>query len=163
MAQFFEDSHNYIIVLEYLSGKDLNNIFKSNKLLTLTECKFILKEALLALNYIHKKNVIHRDLKPHNIVVDFTQKSVKLIDFGLSLRYDSNIDINKFMRCGTMGYIAPEVVTNTEGNRKKYDTISDMYGFGIVAHMLLLGSNPIRGKTYKETVEKNMNGEVVLN
>ena len=51
-----------------------------------------------------------------------------------------------------MGYIAPEIVNNTEANRKRYDTQSDMFGFGIIAHMLLMGSNPIRGKSYKETV-----------
>jgi serine/threonine protein kinase len=51
-------------------------------------------------------------LKPHNIVVDIKKNTVKLIDFGLSLIYDNNTDIHKFMRCGTMGYIAPEVVNN---------------------------------------------------
>lgn len=110
---------------------------------------FVLKQILRSLELIHSQSIIHRDLKPHNIVVQMQTKSVKLIDFGLSLLYDSNTEIRKFMRCGTMGYIAPEVVNNSEGNRKKYDTKSDMFGFGIIAHMLLMGTNPIRGKTYK--------------
>ena len=54
-------------------------------------------------------------------------------------------------------------MTNSEANRKAYDTISDMFGFGIVAHMLLMGTNPIRGKTFQETAEKNILGEVTLN
>jgi serine/threonine protein kinase len=70
----------------------------------------------------------------------------------LSLIYDLGTPISKFMRCGTMGYIAPEVVNNSEKSRKRYDTKSDMYGFGIIAHMLLLGSNPLRGKNYATTV-----------
>lgn len=90
-----------------MTGKDLNYIFKNNKRLTLNECKFILKETLEALDYIHKKNIIHRDLKPHNIVVDLEERKVKLIDFGLSMRYQKNLEIKKFIRCGTMGYIAP--------------------------------------------------------
>lgn len=52
-------------------------------------------------------NIIHRDLKPHNIIVDLEKKKVKLIDFGLSLMYSPNTSLDKFMRCGTMGYIAP--------------------------------------------------------
>lgn len=112
---------------------------------------------------MHKRNIIHRDLKPHNIIFNIEDQSVKLIDFGLSLCYDNNTDITKFIRCGTMGYIAPEVLTNCENSRKRYDTKSDMFGFGIIAHMLLMGSNPLRGKTYKETVDKNMKCEVVLN
>lgn len=53
------------------------------------------------------KNIIHRDLKPQNIVYNQKTKNIKLIDYGLSLIYDKNTDIHKFMRCGTMGYIAP--------------------------------------------------------
>lgn len=97
-------------------------------------------------------NIIHRDLKPHNIIVDLEKKKVKLIDFGLSLMYSTNTNLDKFMRCGTMGFIAPEVVNNSDSSRKRYDTKSDMFGFGIIAHMLLMGRNPLRGKTYKETV-----------
>lgn len=48
-----------------------------------------------------------------------------------------------------MGYIAPEVVNNTPTNKKKYDCKSDMFGFGIIAHMLLIGYNPIRGRSYR--------------
>ena len=59
------------------------------------------------------------------------------------------------MRCGTMGYIAPEVVNNGQGNRKRYSQKSDMFGFGIIAHLLLTGSNPLRGRTYRDTAENN--------
>lgn len=111
---------------------------------------------LKSLEYIHAHHIIHRDLKPHNIVIKLEDKSVKLVDFGLSLLYDKNTELKRFMRCGTMGYIAPEVVNNGEANRKKYDTKSDMFGYGIIAHMLLMGSNPIRGKSYDETVNKNI-------
>lgn len=66
------------------------------------------------------------------------------------------------MRCGTMGYIAPEIVNNMNYNRKPYDCKSDMFGFGIIAHMLLMNSNPIRGRNYNQTVEKNMKAEIKL-
>lgn len=55
-----------------------------------------------------------------------------------------------------MGYIAPEIVNNTPTSKKKYDCKSDMFGFGVIAHMLLIGYNPVRGRSYKETVERNL-------
>ncbi len=118
----------------------------------------IMKSALHGLVDLHKKNIIHRDLKPHNIVVNLHNSSTKIVDFGLSLLCDNKTQIDKFIRCGTMGFIAPEVVNNSETSRKSYCCKSDMFGFGIVAHMLLLGSNPLRGKTYKETTERNLKG-----
>lgn len=124
-------------------------MWKANRILTYNQTIYILKEILYCLIEIHKLNIIHRDIKPHNIIVDLTTKSVKLIDFGLSLLYDNNTPLARFMRCGTIGYIAPEVVNNNEMNRKVYDTKSDIFGFGIIAHMLLMGSNPLRGKTYR--------------
>lgn len=152
-----------MIVLDYLTGQDLNNILKQGKKLNLGDCKFIMKETLLALDYIHSKSIIHRDLKPHNIVVDLEERTVKLIDFGLSLQYSKTTRIDKFIRCGTMGYIAPEVISSSSQHRNRYDTKSDMFGFGIIAHMLLMGTNPLRGKTYKETIDKNVKGEINLN
>lgn len=124
--------------------------------MSLNDNIFILKQVLRALEYIHAHHIIHRDLKPHNIVIKLDDKSVKLVDFGLSLLYDNNTELKRFMRCGTMGYIAPEIVNNSEMNRKKYDTKSDMFGLGIIAHMLLMGTNPIRGKHYDDTVNKNI-------
>ena len=67
----------------------------------------ILKSALNGLVDLHRKNIIHRDLKPHNIVVNLQNSTTKLVDFGLSLLYDSKTPLEKFIRCGTMGFIAP--------------------------------------------------------
>lgn len=59
------------------------------------------------LKELHELNIIHRDLKPHNIIIDSKQRLVKIVDFGLSLLVDSRTTLNQYMRCGTMGYIAP--------------------------------------------------------
>lgn len=73
---------------------------------------FILKEVLKGLQDLHELNIIHRDLKPHNIIIDSKERIVKIVDFGLSLLVDSATTLKQFMRCGTMGYIAPEIVNN---------------------------------------------------
>lgn len=54
-----------------------------------------------------------------------------------------------------MGYMAYEVIHNTADKKKSYDCKCDMFSFGIIVHMMLLGYNPIKGKNYNETVQKN--------
>lgn len=105
---------------------------------------------------------MHRDLKPQNIMVDDVTLNPKLIDFGLSLLYNSKTDKKRFKRCGTMGYMAYEVIHNTMDKKKTYDCKCDMFSFGIIAHMMLLGYNPIKGGNYNETVKKNEECNIVL-
>ncbi len=54
-----------------------------------------------------------------------------------------------------MGYMAPEVIENTQEKRRVYDQKCDIFSFAIIAHMLLMGSNPLKGKNYEETYHKN--------
>ena len=63
--------------------------------------------------------------------------------------------MKNFKRCGTMGYIAPEIIKNNSENRKPYGCKVDMFSFGIIAHMLLMGNNPLKGKTSEETMQLN--------
>ncbi len=98
---------------------------------------------------------MHRDLKPQNIMIDESTMTPKLIDFGLSLLYGPKTDKKRFKRCGTMGYMAHEVITNSADKKKAYDCKCDMFSFGIIAHMMLVGYNPLKGKNYNETVKKN--------
>ena len=85
-----------------------------------------------------------------------------MIDFGLSLLVLPETPIDEFKRCGTMGYIAPEVMKSVEHNRIRYGAKADMFSFGIVVHILLLGVNPLKGKSYEETFEKNKEFDIHL-
>lgn len=98
--------------------------------------------------HLHKNQIIHRDLKPQNIMIDPVTLAPKLIDFGLSLLFNNKTDKKRFKRCGTMGYMAYEVIHNTVDKKKAYDCKCDMFSFGIIVHMMLLGYNPIKGKNY---------------
>lgn len=75
---------------------------------------------------------------------------------------DKEVTLKMFKRCGTMGYIAPEVIANTSENRKPYDTKADMFSFGIIAHILLLQKNPLKGRNYEETFINNKNCNLTI-
>jgi serine/threonine protein kinase len=61
-----------------------------------------------------------------------------------------------------MGYMAPEVIINTADVRRPYPDKCDLFSFGIIAHMILLGRNPLKGKSYEETYSKNKLCEINL-
>jgi len=82
-------------------------LIKENIFMSLETRKSLLKSILIALDYAHSRNVIHRDLKPQNIIVNLLSERPKLIDFGLSLIVKKDVPLKMFKRCGTMGYIAP--------------------------------------------------------
>jgi serine/threonine protein kinase len=103
------------MVVEYLSGGELiKNISKKvqyNELYLKKIMMFIIK----ALKYMHSKGIMHRDLKPENLMIKSKKQrlNVKLIDFGLSTK----IKLKEFLfrRCGTPGFVAPEIITLKEG------------------------------------------------
>ena len=92
MEEFYEENDNFIFILEYLTGKDLMTLIKEKVEFTREETIDLLRKILEALVYCHSKNVIHRDLKPQNIIVNITDNKPKLIDFGLSLHLYPGIE-----------------------------------------------------------------------
>jgi len=95
------------MIIEYLPGKDLMALWKEQHIKEPHLIVFLLKQILQGLRDIHKAGVIHRDLKPQNILVNLNNLKPYIIDFGLSLALDSQVTGKSFKRCGTMGYMAP--------------------------------------------------------
>jgi serine/threonine protein kinase len=105
--------------------------------------KFYLAECILALDYLHEKGVVYRDVKPENILID-AEGHVKLTDFGLSkgdLKQHNDMT-DSF--CGTTEYLAPEIIKD-----KQYSYSVDWYSLGLVMFEMLTGTNPF--KTGRET------------
>ena len=100
------------------------------------------------MNYIHKKNIAHRDLKVDNIVVafskpiDFTNIEIKLIDFGFAKQYVSG-GVDEFI--GTPYYIAPEIIKN-----QKHDTKVDIWSLGVLTYYLISGKLPFQSDDRNE-------------
>ena len=163
MYEFFEDNSVFYFVLEYIPGRSLMELLKENFYFSLSVKQQILRGILTGLVYCHSKRIIHRDLKPQNIIINLLTLKPKIIDMGLSLMLTPGIDLKCYKRCGTMGYIAPEVISNNQEFRKPYECKVDMFSFGIVAHMLLFGNNPLKGKSYDETMQLNKTLKYELN
>ena len=106
-----------------------------------------MKGLLLAIKHMNDNDIMHRDLKPENILfrVNNDFSSVSIADFGLG----TIISLPKylFVRCGTPGYVAPEVV-NIKDLNETYGPICDVYSLGIIFHIMLLGKSPFPGKSY---------------
>lgn len=150
-------------MLDYLPGKDLMVLWKEKKVTDLTMILKLLGQVLQGVRDIHRAGVIHRDLKPQNIHINLKTFKPYIIDFGLSLCLDNTVTTKSFKRCGTMGYMAPEVIENAGEHKKPYGHKCDIFSLGIICHMLLMGYNPLKGENYDETFLKNKTCEIELN
>ena len=86
------------------------------------------------LNYMHQRNIMHRDLKPENLILKTkkNKQDVKLIDFGLA-DYINNKE-QLFRRCGTPGFVAPEIISLKQG--ETYNEKCDIFSSGVIFHIL---------------------------
>ena len=101
---------------------------------------------ILALKYLHSKNVIHRDIKPENLLN--CMGTIKLSDFGWSTHNPSDND-NRKTFCGTLDYLPPEMVAN-----QNYDRSVDIWSVGILAFEFLTGSPPFESESRESTFKK---------
>jgi serine/threonine protein kinase len=101
---------------------------------------------LEGLKEMHSKNIMHRDLKPENILLRSPDSYECVIaDYGLAEFADSEEYL--FVRCGTPGYVAPEVI-NIKDMKAKYAPICDIFSLGLIFHLLVFGKSLFKGKTY---------------
>ena len=144
MSETFQDDVNLYINMEYLSGGDLSQNIRINGFnRDGPELKFYLAEILCALEQLHNQQIIYRDLKPENLLID-GRGHVRLIDFGFS-KFIPNSSMQAMTNCGTPGYAAPEVALMGQRTNSGYDgRAADIWSFGILMCELLGGSSPFR-------------------
>jgi serine/threonine protein kinase len=92
--------------MEYVEGGDLHQYINNRKSIEERKACLLFKQLISAIEYIHKQNIVHRDIKPENILLNISQTVIKLVDFGLSNKYDGLINT----ACGSPCYAAPEVI-----------------------------------------------------
>jgi serine/threonine-protein kinase len=125
--------------MEYLEGKNLKEIIEQEAPLDPGRVIEISKKVCAALQFAHKHNIIHRDIKPHNIIIT-SEGEVKVTDFGIARADTSNLTQTGSI-VGTAYYISPE-----QAQGKPAQTTSDIYSLGIVMYELLTGQVPFKGE-----------------
>jgi serine/threonine-protein kinase len=135
-----EEQGRPFIVMEFLVGEDLRHAIRDGHTGDLNNKLRIAKDVARALEYVHSKKIVHRDIKPDNVHIDATGK-VKLMDFGIARAEGLSLTRAGFA-LGTPYYMAPELVLGQTAT-----DLVDIYAFGILLFELLAGQKPIEGDT----------------
>ena len=134
------------IAMEYLPGRPLSQIIEEQGASSLEDVISILRQVASALEYAHEQGLVHRDVKPSNIIVA-DDGHVTLTDFGLVKALESSGLTSKDKVAGTPEYMSPE-----QAESKPVDGRSDLYSLGIVAYEMLTGRVPFKGDSTPSTL-----------
>jgi serine/threonine protein kinase len=130
----FQTDSKVYLGLEYISGGDLFHCLQKFTIIPIRDVRIYVAEIALALDFLHRNNIIYRDIKPENILID-RQGHIKLTDFGLSKDMTNLQETSTF--CGTFEYMAPEIVS-----KQPYGPAVDWWALGILTYELLIGQSP---------------------
>jgi len=145
-----EDDGKYFIVMEYVDGKTLKSLIKKRGALTLPEVMDIMKQLTSAVSSAHESYIIHRDIKPQNVMI-LEDGRVKITDFGIAMALNSNELTQTNSVMGSVHYLPPEQANGTGSTIK-----SDIYSLGILMYELLTGKLPFKGENAVEIAIKQM-------
>jgi serine/threonine protein kinase len=149
-----EEDGNYYIVMEYIEGKTLKQLLQKRGALTLNEVIDIMTQLTDGLAHAHEAYIIHRDIKPQNIMIE-DNGLVKITDFGIAMALNSTQLTQTNSVMGSVHYLPPE-----QANGKGSTVKSDIYSLGILMYELLTGSVPFKGDTAVEIALKHMKEKV---
>ncbi|MFA7230049.1 MAG: protein kinase [Victivallaceae bacterium] len=148
---FSENGNTPYIMMEYIYGDNLIRYIEENSISQKEKLK-ILQQICKALSAIHKQGILHRDIKPGNIMLT-RNHVVKLTDFGIAKTIDSEMTISSDIM-GSPAYMSPEAFVNAS----KSDQRSDIFSLGVLAYELFTGSKPFKGFTVTE-IMRSINNE----
>ncbi len=133
------------LVMEMVKGSSLYSYVRSRpgRKLDQQECMRLFSQVVAGIEYCHKHNVVHRDIKLENLLLD-EHHNVKIIDFGFSIFAAADQRLKIF--CGTPSYMAPEIVSKKE----YFGQPADMWSLGILLYTMLCGTFPFRGAGERE-------------
>ncbi len=132
--EIHETLHSIYMVVEYLSGGELIKKLSQKRKYNEKYVKKIIWNIISGLNYMHERNIMHRDLKPENLILKTkkNKQDVKLIDFGLADYINNKASL--FRRCGTPGFVAPEIISLKP--EETYNEKCDIFSSGVIFYIL---------------------------
>lgn len=136
-----ETENSHYIVMEYIDGISLKDLIKKEGMLSVEDSLKIAEQICSALDHAHKNLIVHRDIKPHNIMIT-KQKHVKVMDFGIARAVSSATITRTGVVLGSVHYFSPEQATG-----KEVTEASDIYSLGVVLYEMLTGKVPYDADT----------------
>ena len=145
----------YYIVMEYVDGQNLKEIIKNEGVLDEYTALDITKQIAQALSAAHKKGVIHRDIKPNNILISNEDRQVKVADFGIAKAVSNSTITNIGSIIGSVHYFSPE-----QAKGQPVSNNADLYSLGIVLYEMLIGRVPFRGDSPISIALQHINEDI---
>ncbi|MES1917293.1 MAG: hypothetical protein MHM6MM_009030 [Cercozoa sp. M6MM] len=153
----FETRDKIYIIMRILKGGDLFDKLQSmaDKCLDEDTARIVVWKLLDVVHYLHSRGVVHRDLKPENVLLSDASDvtSIALSDFGLS-KFATPFDLMS-LPCGTLTYVAPEVLT-----LKGYGSKVDLWSIGCIAYLLLSGRLPFDGRSKSQVIDRTLHADL---
>jgi len=150
-----QEGETHYIVMEYVEGRNLKQIIKEKVKLPLTQAVEIARQICEGLQHAHENGIIHRDIKPHNILVTENGK-VKVTDFGIAQMMSSVTVTSSETIVGSVHYFSPEQAKGGTMGAK-----SDIYSVGVVLYEMVTGKVPFEGETPIAVALKHIKDEPI--
>lgn len=152
---FVKGRSNYI-VMEFVDGVSVKDLLETQRYIDNASAAYIALYTARALSYAHKKSVIHRDIKPGNILIS-REGDIKLADFGIASSRESSDETltSEGMTLGTPSYMAPEQFRNS----REVDYRADLYSLGVMLYEMLTGRKPYGGGFSPELIQQIQKGK----
>ncbi|MCL1695518.1 MULTISPECIES: Stk1 family PASTA domain-containing Ser/Thr kinase [unclassified Lysinibacillus] len=148
-----DDGDLHYIVMEYVQGKTLKQYIQEFAPISPARCVHIMKQLTSAIANAHENHIIHRDIKPQNILMD-AEGNVKITDFGIAMTLSATSFTQTNSVLGTVHYLSPEQARGGTATNK-----SDIYALGIVLYELLTGELPFSGDSAISIALKHLQSE----
>ncbi|XP_063800114.1 serine/threonine-protein kinase 33 isoform X2 [Pseudophryne corroboree] len=164
LEEVFETPKRMYLVMELCEGGELQGILERRTHLRESETRHVIHSLASAIAYLHKKDVVHRDLKLENILVKSNEQAddeemilnIKVTDFGLAVQKGGVGSENMLQStCGTPIYMAPEVI-----NAHDYSQQCDIWSIGVIMYMLLSGNPPFMGSSEEKLFQHIKRGKL---
>jgi calcium-dependent protein kinase len=148
---FYQDSRNVFIVSEFCAGSELYEVILKRKSFDEKDAAKIMHQLLSAINYCHTNGVVHRDIRPENVIVD-SKLDLKIIDWTTA-RYFERSQLMSVVKGVSSYYLSPDVISGV------YDEKCDIWSLGVILYVIICGYPPFSGSSTEEIIQKIQIGQ----